>query len=141
VFNVSLGIILVATAAALSLNDARRTFWRGFCLIAWIYMLIAFVPMENQLRERLVTDRILAPLHRVLAPLQAARHVEPGFKLQRENEWVYRTGPDAEFHVAGVPWQLTQRTGHSAWAILLGVAGGYLAMNFSKSHAVQRPAE
>jgi hypothetical protein len=141
VYSISIGVILVATLAAVFLSDARRTFWRGFSLIAWIYMILAFATsLEGTKRQDLVTHRILETLQRTLAPMHAARYVKPGFELQQENEWLYRTGPNSTFPVfQGRSWQATQRTGHSVWAVLLGPIGGYLAMNFSKRNTSNVP--
>jgi len=131
VFTISLGVILVATLAAVFLSSASRTFWRGFCLIAWIYMFLVFGPMADELRQHLVTDRALKVCQRVLAPIQAAKYVRPGFELQQVGENRYRTGPRSNFDIWGGSWEALQRTGHSVWAILLGLVGGYLAVVFS----------
>jgi hypothetical protein len=118
VFSASLGILLVATLAGFFLSDSSRTFWLGFCLTAWIYMFLAFAPMEARLRDRLTTDRILIAAQRFVATIQTSSRVTPGFKRR----------------------ELTQRIGHSAWAILLGVTGGYLAVNFNKRNSTRPSA-
>jgi hypothetical protein len=118
VFSISLGLLVVATLAGSFLSDSSRTFWLGFCLTAWIYMFLAFAPMEARLRDRLITDRILIASQRIIDPIQTSSRVTPGFKRR----------------------ELTQRIGHSAWAILVGVTGGYLAVNFSKRYTAQPSA-
>jgi hypothetical protein len=135
VFSISLGAILVATLAALFLRDPQHTFWRGFSLIAWIYMIIAFGPTDTRWRQYLVTDSLLKPLHHMVVPYQAIRYVEPGFELQKEGEGYYRTGPRSSFAIWGGSWEALQRSGHSVWAILLGLVGGYLAVIFNREAA------
>ena len=68
VYSISIGVMLVATVAAVFLNESGRTFWRGFCLVGWIYMFLAFGPFTaNNVREHLLTHRILMGCQRVLA--------------------------------------------------------------------------
>jgi hypothetical protein len=133
IFSLTIGAILVATLAALFHSNAfSRVYWQGFCVIAWISMFLAFGPWAaGQVRHNLVTDQLLRSIHRLITPIHAARHVRPGFQLQQESENSYRTGPQSIFEVWGGTWQATQRIGHSMWAIVLGLAGGYLAVNLS----------
>lgn len=141
VFSLSIAIILVATLAALCLRDSRRTFWRGFCLVAWIYSALVFGPgLAGSIRSHLVTNEILRSFHRELASIYVARDVEPGFELQRVGDNVFRTGPNKSFNIWRASWLANQRTGHSVWAILLGLAGGYLATYFSRPPAPERPS-
>jgi hypothetical protein len=140
VFSISLAIVLVATLAAFFLSNSKRTFWRGFSLVAWIYLFIAFGPMEGQLRKYLVTDQILSPCQRILARIQAARHLEPGFQLRAEGEGLYHIGPRSVFNVWGGSWERLQRIGHSLSAIVLGLVGGCLAVNFKNRNATRSSA-
>jgi hypothetical protein len=131
IFSVTIAIVLLATLAALFDNGTQRDFWRGFCVIAWIYLFLAFGPWAvGQVRDHLVTDQLLRPIHRLITPTHAAQYVEPGFQLQQKSENTYQTGPRSVFEIWGGTWQVTQRIGHSMWAILLGLAGGYLAIYF-----------
>jgi hypothetical protein len=141
IFSLTISIILVATLAALFYgNITKRIYWRGFCVTAWIYLLLAFGTWAvGQVRGHLVTDELLRPIHRLVTPIHAARRVEPGFELRRESENYYQTGPRSAFEVWGGTWQATQRIGHSAWAILLGLISGYLAIYFSNHGKSQLP--
>ena len=143
IFSLTIAIILFATLAAFFCgNTLERIYWRGFCLVAWIYLFLSFGPWAaGQVRSHLVTDKILRPIHRIATPIHAARYVEPGFQLQQSSENTYQTGPRSVFEVWGGTWQVTRRIGHSTWAILLGLAGGYLARNLSKRNTAQPPAE
>jgi hypothetical protein len=143
IFSITLAVTLVATLAALfSSTPATRVYWGGFCVIAWSYLFLTFGPWSvGQVRPHLITDDLLRPVYRRLAPLYAARHAEPGFKLRQRNENSYQTGPNSIYQVWGGDWQATQRIGHSAWAMLLGLIGGYLAVNFSKHRTAQPVTE
>jgi len=141
IFSITIAFVLVATLAAIFYTGRQRIYWRGFCIIAWIYLLLAFGPWaEGKVRNHLVTDQVLRPVHRLITPIHAARYVKPGFQLQQKSENTYQTGPRSEFVVWGGTWQMTRRIGHSAWATLLGLAGGYLAVIFSKRNTAHPPA-
>jgi hypothetical protein len=142
IFSATIAFCLVAALAAFfCVNHITRDFWRGFCVIAWAYLFLTFGPWSvGQVRSHLITDQLLRPIQRWLAPLQAARYVEPGFQLRQTSENSYQTGPNSRYSVWGGDWQATQRIGHSVWTILLGVIGGYLAVYFSKSGTNQPTA-
>jgi hypothetical protein len=135
VFSISVGILLLATLAALFRGDDDRTYWQGFSIIAWIYLLLAIGTVS--VSNRLVTTRILHESQYLLGPIQAANYVEPGFTLKRLGPNDFQIGPGSDFNIWGPSWTATHQIGHSAWAILLGLAGGYAALYF---HRVQKPS-
>jgi hypothetical protein len=134
IFTCAIAILLVATTAAVFVHDGRQVFWRGFCLIGWIYMFLAFGPWtEGNIRSSLMTHHALEKLQRLLAPIHASRYATPGFEVRPDNEWRYQIGPNSYFETfQSGSWQATQRTGHSVWAVILGLIGGFLAVHFNK---------
>jgi hypothetical protein len=142
IFTCTIAILLVATTAAVFLHDGRQVYWRGFCLIAWIYMFVSFGPWtEGNVRSSLMTHHALEKLQRLLAPIHAARYATPGFEVRPDNNWRYQIGPRAYFDTfQSGSWQATQRSGHSVWGILLGLIGGLLAVEFSKQGPAERAA-
>jgi hypothetical protein len=139
VYSCTIFTLFVATLAALFLNNGRRTFWQGYCIIGWVYIFLGFIPStENSLRDHLVTQQALALVQRVVAPIHAARQVEPGYELLKANENAYRIGRTSFFLVFDEEsWRATKHTGHSVWALLLGWLGGHLAMYFSNQNKVE----
>ena len=134
IYSCTFAIMVFATFAALFRNDSRRVFWRGFCILGWLYLLLVYLPTsDGNFRDHLVTSSVLKGLQRVIAPIHAAKYVESGFQLKKLDEYRYQTGPNSGFDIfGGDSWRTTQRTGHSVWAILLGWIGGNLAVYLSK---------
>jgi hypothetical protein len=136
VCTVTVGLLLVATLAAIFLTDSRRYFWRGFCVVAWIYAYFAFSSTTVTLKNRLLTHKALEQIQWQVGPMQAAQRTAPGFELQQlGSREVYWTGPGASYVIFGPDsesWETTQQVGHCAWAFLLGLIGGCLALYFHR---------
>jgi hypothetical protein len=125
-FTAALTILLVAL---LELRYGRlRTFWFGFVVFGWGYLLLAMAPGAwSEVRPYLITSHLLGDLADVLG------HTNPSTLIVRRLDYG-RVPPDSKVNL----WFHTdegnqfQRVGHSLAAILHGVAGGLLAVFLSR---------
>jgi hypothetical protein len=127
VYNVTIGILLVASLAAVFYANSGTNFLRGFCLIAWIYIFLAPSRYEQNtpIEHPLVTHQILSIAYeRLLAPMYLERGlIFPGWDPSQ-----------------ALPWQAFVQTGHCLWTFILGVAGGCLAVFFRNRSENRRRA-
>jgi hypothetical protein len=136
VYNVTIGLLMVATLIVVFSNDAPRAFWRGFCLIGWIYLFLAlapgrrfgdpYYPEASAPQDGLVTHQILnIAYEQALAPMYANRGEI--FPLNSgHNIFQYPQ------------WHAFAQTGHCVWTVILGATGGCLAV-FSKNRIRTQP--
>jgi hypothetical protein len=127
--------LLVGALLAIHREGRSRSFWLGFVLFGAVYLALAQV---KEIRGRLATDWALARLDRLrpietldlskpIPPHEEARFFEgdgftrPGVTLGfDQTRGVFRatSGSTPEFYYP---------IGHSLWAMVLGVAGGFLS--------------
>jgi hypothetical protein len=119
--NLTLGFLLFAVLAAVIRRRGARSFWLGFSLFGWAYVLLTFGPwFDSQLKPHLVTNRFLeaASLRVLQYPPGAFRHYD--------NVWTADPVTGKWSLVASNVGTTFERTGHCLIALLLGLAGGAL---------------
>jgi hypothetical protein len=58
-FTVTIGVLLISILLAVHRHESKRTFWLGFALFGWVYLVLTLVP---SIESRLITAKGLAYL-------------------------------------------------------------------------------
>ncbi|HJQ79971.1 MAG TPA: hypothetical protein VJ828_08455 [Lacipirellulaceae bacterium] len=135
VYNITIGLLIVATLMVVFSPASPRTFWRGFCLIAWIYLFLALAPDRrfgdpyysetSASQDGLLTQKILnVAYEQALAPMYANRGeifpLNSGYDIFKYTQW-----------------HAVAQTGHCVWTFVLGAIGGCLAVFFKNRNKSQ----
>ncbi len=140
VYSLTIATLMVATLASVFSTDSPVTFWRGFCLIAWIYLFLTLAPdrqfqnpydINTGSQDGLLTHQILTVLYeRGLAPMYANRGIISPPTAGYE-DYIFRY----------TQWHAFSQTGHCVWTMVLSVVGGCLAVFFKNRSRSQPDAK
>jgi hypothetical protein len=154
-FTVTIGVLLISILLAVHRHESKRTFWLGFALFGWVYLVLTLVP---SIESRLITAKGLAYLdsgvldaysktvqaggtfsgspkeHTIKAPFQ-------GIILKSRKQ----DGSLTSYYSAllgGGSGKTTNfvRIGHSLFALLAGWLGGQLSRRFFQSSRLPVPS-
>jgi hypothetical protein len=121
-FSASLLVLGVALIGALFARRARRTYWAGFAVLGWGYMLIVFGPWcDTHIAPLLITRSVFELVH---------------FRFQGD----LPERPYVRVIAPGLVMFGYQQIAHSLTAVLLGLLGGTLARRFAAPEVAAGPS-
>ena len=117
VVSVSLAILVLFTLHWCSSPKARRNFSLGFSLVGWAYVLMIW----NNVEYSLATTWVLEKLYPVVNPEPDSNMTHYGVFFVGPNGYPFLTPFSNYLHI-----------GHALFALMLGYAGGLVAMWFDE---------
>ena len=116
-------VLLTALPAAAYTRRARRAFWLGFALFGWSYGLVVFSHLNSELRDSLLTSRLLDEYYPKVHPLSR--------RLADSIEVWDRSARGYVAMSAQITWReydrfSYQRAGHALSTTLFALLGGVL---------------
>jgi hypothetical protein len=116
-FSLALLVLGLALLGALFRRGPGRAYWRGFALLGWGYMMVAFGPWcDSHIAPLLITKTIGEWLHGSFRTTLVGQGIEP----------FERRIPDSDLSMFGY-----QQIGHALSAMLAGLLGGAVARRFA----------
>jgi hypothetical protein len=124
VFTATVVVLTLAILKAINTDGASRTFHLGLAICGWLYV------MDTAFRNH---DGIINNLHPALLTTvvldRSLSHIIPDVFTRDQSRQI--TGVTVEYEVR---MQSYYQIGHSLWALLTGVIGGWLAVFFRERH-------